>query len=339
MRAHPRTRRGGFSLIELLIVVAIIAALVGVAVPFFQDNLSEAQRTKAGQDLEVIKKAISLYDARESRPLVGTALEPLLGRYMQELPRDPWGNTYLFDGAAGVLASYGADALPQGSGGDTDIVVYTKPPLMINRVQYQGSWGRPNCPYTGPPAAPIPSLTQSPSEGNKFIITLTKPADRVTNAGTPPTGEIVLLRQVGNQQLGNPVLLTDGAVWVANTWLEGTDPAFGVSDPLHRPEVGVMTIRAAATNVNIGTNQAITPTMALDFACVTAANDPCPDGATYADGGTVGTSIMESTYQGISPVSPLDSTVYGAAVSDYRRKPQPMELVNNQRRGTKLEKY
>lgn len=324
MRAHSRTRRGGFSLIELLIVVAIIAALVGVAVPFFQDNLSEAQRTKAGQDLEVVKKAISLYDARESRPLVGTALEPLLGRYMQELPKDPWGNDYLFDGAAGVLASYGADALPEGSGGDTDIVVYTKPPLMINRVQYQGSWGRARS-----------SATPKASDLSKFILTLTKPAETDGNAQS----EIVLIRKVGQQPgQGDEIKLDNGALGGATVvWQENWGSVVGES--LHRPENGVIVIHCTADTSATPSAQSITPTMALDFAGdfnpAVAYTDPAP---------LVGAaSILESTYQGVQPASPLDTAVYGNVLSGatglYRRPPQPTELVSGQRRGVKLEKY
>lgn len=328
MRQLLRTRRKGFSLIELLIVVAIIAALVGVAVPFFQDNLSEAQRTKAAQDLEVIKKAIALYDARESRPLVGTALDPLLGRYMQELPKDPWGNDYLLDGAAGVLASFGADALPEGSGGDQDIVIYTKPPLMINRVQYQGSWGKTK------------AIT-SQSSGNKFIISLTKP----TAATNALEGEITLIRTVGlvpGNTLAGEIELDD--IFLGGGTKNWEDPADStITDNLHRPENGVIIVHAMLDTQLVPAAQSITPTMALDFACVDGVGSPCEGITGFGDSRSVGTAIRESTYQGKSPASPLDTAVYGAVVGGftglYRRLPQPMELVSGQRRGVKLEKY
>lgn len=323
-----RMERRGFSLIELLIVVAIIAALVGVAVPFFQDNLSEAQRTKAGQDLEVIKKAISLYDARESRPLVGTDLSPLLGRYMQELPKDPWGNDYLFDGAAGLLASYGADALPDGSGGDTDITVYTRPPLMINRVQYQGSWGRPRA----VPSAP----TMKWAAGNKFILTLTKPAlEDLT--GPDFTDYVLLLTQAGTTT-GGPVQLSNTTAWAGGAY-ESAAAAAQV-DPIHKPELGVLVAYMTFDHSANTAAQSVTPTMALDFADTTYT--PTVNFASDIVDVSDEAALAESVYTGAQPASPLDTTVYGAAVDTgglYRRPPQPVETVNGVRRGIKIEKY
>lgn len=127
-------RRALVRLQTLLVVVLVIAALVGVSVPYFQDNLSESQRTKAKQDLEVMKKATQLFAAREGR--LPRQLDELLGRYMQALPRDPWGNDYGFDPQTGALFSLGADALEEGSGGDTDVFVYTQ----LQAAQVASSW-------------------------------------------------------------------------------------------------------------------------------------------------------------------------------------------------------
>ncbi len=325
-------RRSGFSLIELLIVVAIIAALVGVAVPFFQDNLSEAQRTKAKQDLEIIKKSIALYDAREPRPLTGTDLKPLLGRYMQEQPKDPWGNDYLFDGAVGFVCSYGADALPLGSGGDTDITIYTKPPLMLTRAQYQGSWGRPR------PVALVAGNLQH-ATGNKFIVTMTKPFAEGP-VGTSHEGEFVLLTNLASQNGtfsgGAPKQLSASTAndFVANTWKTANTTAAGTNrDPIHRADVGIAVIQCNADNSTDSLRQAVTPTMALDFDCVAATGQKAALAAPN--------NIIETHYPaGATPTGPMDPTVYGAeAYNTYKRDPQCVELVNSERRGVRLEKY
>lgn len=326
-----RRRREGFSLIELLIVVAIIAALVGVAVPFFQDNLSEAQRTKAGQDLEVIKKAIALYDAREPRPLTGTDLSPLLGRYMQEMPEDPWGNQYLFDGGAGMLASYGADSLAGGTGGDTDITVYTRPPVQLNRAQYQGSWGRR---LLGVDLTNAPNINWA--KGNRLILTFTKPITLTGgSAGLPD--QVNLLRQIGPAPLpanADPLLFSDANL----DFVPGDDPGTsGGHDPLHRPELGVVTLfRDDNTLSGPSDGQAITPTMAIDLTSddFGEANPVNPPGV-----GALSATINESFYLDATPTSPLDTTVYGQEATDYQRKPNPSELVNGIRRGIKIEKY
>lgn len=79
------------------------------------------------QDLEVLKRAVSLHDAREASALGGKSLAPLLDRYLQVIPEDPWGSAYLFDGDLGVLASLGRDRRHGGSGDDLDVIVFTRP--------------------------------------------------------------------------------------------------------------------------------------------------------------------------------------------------------------------
>ncbi|MBI4865777.1 MAG: prepilin-type N-terminal cleavage/methylation domain-containing protein [Candidatus Wallbacteria bacterium] len=140
---NRRNYRSGFSLIELLIVVAIIAALIGVAVPYFQSNLSEAQVTKAKQDLDTIRNAINLYESRY-RALTGENLDQILGQTMQEIPKDPWGSKYLLDANLGIIWSYGADAQPGGAtGGDVDQVFKFKPSLQLRKAELDGPYSSP----------------------------------------------------------------------------------------------------------------------------------------------------------------------------------------------------
>ena len=108
--------------VELLVVAAIILALIGVAVPMFQPGIHWCPRAAAQQDLDTIRNAISLYEAQNSR-LKGTDLQPLVGRYLQEVPKDPWGNEYLVAAEIGLVLTFGADAKPGGNDEASDIIV------------------------------------------------------------------------------------------------------------------------------------------------------------------------------------------------------------------------
>lgn len=114
----------GFSLIELLVVVAIIAILVGVATPYYADYVKESKRAKALQDLDVLKQAIVLYNSQEDLPYQGQlATQPpylpflgendyngLQGRYLTYIPVDPWGKNYKLDPYACYVYSEGPDS-------------------------------------------------------------------------------------------------------------------------------------------------------------------------------------------------------------------------------------
>ena len=118
----------GFSLIELLVVVAIIAILVGVAAPYYNDYVKESKRTKALQDIDVLKQAVLLHDSQEDLPYIGLlatdtssvgARVPILGendfiglqgKYLTNIPTDPWDKNYKLDPYGCFIYSEGPDS-------------------------------------------------------------------------------------------------------------------------------------------------------------------------------------------------------------------------------------
>ena len=129
-----------FSVLGALLKIAaglwFISFALFVILPGYPGGgLREAQQTKAKQDLDVIRNAINLHDA-QNKALSGTCLEPLLGRYLQELPRDPWGTPYLLDSNTGICISYGADGVAGGEGGDADFYTYYRPGLQLFSASY-----------------------------------------------------------------------------------------------------------------------------------------------------------------------------------------------------------
>lgn len=137
------TRRQGFSLIELLIVVAILAALVGVAMPWFNGYLRESAEAKARQDIEVLRSAVVRYQQGFVRRLTGTSFGPLVGATLTELPEDPWGNDYVIDANLGILGTLGADAAIGGEGPDADILVRYNDQLFPVQCSLEGGFGPP----------------------------------------------------------------------------------------------------------------------------------------------------------------------------------------------------
>lgn len=82
----------GFSLIELLIVVGIMATLAGAAVATFRSFTDEATRTRALHDIEQICLAFNRCSQLESKP--PKSMKQLEGRYLQSDTIDPWGQPY-----------------------------------------------------------------------------------------------------------------------------------------------------------------------------------------------------------------------------------------------------
>jgi general secretion pathway protein G len=134
----------GFTLIEVMVVVAILGILAAIVVPRIMDRPDEARAVKARQDIRVIESSLQLYRLDNFQyPTTEQGLEALVskpssppepknwksGGYLERLPKDPWGNDYQFlsPGVHGQvdIFTYGADASPGGEGTGVDIGNWT----------------------------------------------------------------------------------------------------------------------------------------------------------------------------------------------------------------------
>ncbi|MEA3132134.1 type II secretion system major pseudopilin GspG [Paraburkholderia fungorum] len=139
--AAPRNRRQrGFTLIEIMVVIAILGILAALIVPKIMSRPDEARRVAAKQDIGTVMQALKLYRLDNGRyPTQEQGLRALIekpstdpvpnnwkdGGYLERLPNDPWGNgyQYLNPGVHGEIDvfSYGADGKAGGEGNDADV--------------------------------------------------------------------------------------------------------------------------------------------------------------------------------------------------------------------------
>jgi len=97
----------GFSLVELMIVVAVLGILAAIVVPQFQNYSTQAREAVAKDSLAVLRGAIELYAARHDGVPPGykgddvtTTPSALVfykqmivdGRYLSEMPENPFNN-------------------------------------------------------------------------------------------------------------------------------------------------------------------------------------------------------------------------------------------------------
>jgi len=80
--------RDGFTLIEMMIVMAIIVILIAIAVPFYQKALTRAKESVLHNDLFAMRSAIDEYTYDKQKAPKG--LEDLVSDgYLRDVPKDP----------------------------------------------------------------------------------------------------------------------------------------------------------------------------------------------------------------------------------------------------------
>lgn len=95
MHEHEREGERGFTLIEMMIVVAIIAILVGILVPNFMRARAQAQTAACEANLKEIATALELYQTDHQQypnvtsPTDVTNQEANIGSYLRQTPVDP----------------------------------------------------------------------------------------------------------------------------------------------------------------------------------------------------------------------------------------------------------
>ena len=134
--------RAGFTLIEILVVIAVISILAALVAPNVFRNVGAAKDAAARAQIEMLGAALDSYRLDNGRyPTTQQGLDALWimptaeprpsnwrGPYLRkQVPLDPWGNPYLFVSPGAVhltgydLTSYGADGAAGGVGDDADI--------------------------------------------------------------------------------------------------------------------------------------------------------------------------------------------------------------------------
>ena len=90
MRIGSRRGARGFTLLELMIVVAIITILIGIAAGMYQRSVQKAKEATLRSDLTVMREAIDHYTLdKEAAP---QSLDDLINpqsQYLREIPTDP----------------------------------------------------------------------------------------------------------------------------------------------------------------------------------------------------------------------------------------------------------
>ncbi len=135
-----KRHQGGFSLLEIMVVVVIIGILVATIAPTLFGETEKARITRVKVDIAALEDALERYKMDNfNYPTTDQGLEALVtksnlppepkhfkqGGYVRRLQKDPWGNDYQFitPGQAGPydIFTLGADGEAGGEGENMDI--------------------------------------------------------------------------------------------------------------------------------------------------------------------------------------------------------------------------
>lgn len=135
-----KKNEGGFTLIEIMVVVIILSLLAGIIIPRIVGRPEEARRTKAVVQIKQLEGALNLFkidngfypsteqglEALVSPPTTGETPQNFKeSGYMKKIPADPWGYQYAYLSPGEHddydLISFGADGEEGGEGRDADI--------------------------------------------------------------------------------------------------------------------------------------------------------------------------------------------------------------------------
>jgi general secretion pathway protein G len=125
-------RNDGFTLIEILVVMAIIAMLAVMVAPNLFNQQAGAMRDVARTEISTLEAALDIYrlDVGEYPDTLDGLMEDDTDRaswngpYLRRaVPTDPWDNEYVYEGNGRefTLISYGADGMSGGEEDDADI--------------------------------------------------------------------------------------------------------------------------------------------------------------------------------------------------------------------------
>lgn len=143
-----RAERSGFTLLELLVTIAIIATLAAVVAPSLFGNIGDARHNSAKSQIQILMLALDAYrldndaypsteqglEALRTMPVVGESPANWKGPYLRQIvPLDPWGRAYVYTAPGTInqpsydLYSLGKDGTVGGEGESADVTSWNGP--------------------------------------------------------------------------------------------------------------------------------------------------------------------------------------------------------------------
>lgn len=123
-------KNSGFTLIEIMVVLIIIAIISSFVVPSVINRPDQARLTKVKNDILTIESAIDLYkldfgDYPTNDKGLHSLIEDKENLYLKRLPLDPWNNPYQYSNPGQYLEidifTLGSDNQIGGTGSNKDI--------------------------------------------------------------------------------------------------------------------------------------------------------------------------------------------------------------------------
>lgn len=139
-------KNSGFTIVELLIVIVVIAILASITIVAYNGIQSRARDSVRSSDIEQVKKAVELYYVDNgSYPSVGTdntgynlptLATALVPKYMAVLPTDPLGGSNYYQYVRGTVSSVSYGIL---------VPYESKPKCHTGTNDTAGWWGVVSC--------------------------------------------------------------------------------------------------------------------------------------------------------------------------------------------------
>ncbi|MFM2161404.1 MAG: hypothetical protein RLZZ383_916 [Pseudomonadota bacterium] len=119
--AQSGRRRRGMTLVEVMIVIILVVTLMSILAFGVFGQFAEANRSAAELQINKLNEQVRIFQLKKKK--LPSKLEDVF--IDGEVPKDPWGNEYVFKQGGGKngydIVSFGADGKEGGTGEDADI--------------------------------------------------------------------------------------------------------------------------------------------------------------------------------------------------------------------------